>query len=102
MLKLMKLGRARRKRGNSRRNQLLLLMLPQIMKSKPDKNKQLWKIRFKDESNAADDESGSEADDESDPAPPKKQKLRIPLKKKPGEKPVAKGISIQDPKDKPS
>ena len=57
---------------------------------------------LKDESNATDEKSGSEADDESDPAPPKKQKLRIPLKKKPGEKPVAKGISIQDPKDKPS
>src|SRR3954469_4652423 len=26
----------------------------------------------------------------------------MPLKKKPGEKPAAKGISIQDPKDKPS
>src|ERR1041385_5855734 len=57
---------------------------------------------LKDESNAAHDESGSEATAEPDPAPPKKQKLRIPLKKKPGEKPVAKGISIQDPKDKPS
>src|ERR1041385_6078013 len=57
---------------------------------------------LKEESNAADNESGSEANDESDLAPPKKQKLRIPLKKKPGEKPVAKGIKIQDPKDKPS
>src|SRR4051812_5906129 len=44
-----------------------------------------------DESNAADDESEVEADDESeDSAPPKKQKLKIPLKKKPGEKPNAR------------
>src|SRR3954466_11258377 len=49
---------------------------------------------LKDESNATDNESGSEADDELDPAPPKKQKLRTPLKKKSGEKPAAK--------DKPS
>src|SRR3954470_19608419 len=55
---------------------------------------------LKDESNAVDNESGSEANDESDPAPPKKQRLRTPLKKKPGEKPVANGISFQDPKDK--
>ena len=55
-----------------------------------------------DESNAADNEYDSEEDDESDPAPPKKQRLQIPLKKKPGEKLAAKGIKIQDPKDKPS
>src|SRR4051812_657527 len=49
----------------------------------------------------------ADADDESEhtpDAPPlKRQKLRIPLKKKPGEKPPAsRGVRIQDPTDPPA
>ena len=48
----------------------------------------------------------ADADDESehtpDAPPPKRQKLRIPMKKKPGEKPPAsRDVRIQDPTDPP-
>src|SRR3954469_17284022 len=48
----------------------------------------------------------ADSDDESEHTPdaptPKRQKLRIPLKKKAGEKsPASRGIRIQDPTDPP-
>lgn len=50
-----------------------------------------------------DDDVKADADDESeDVAPPPKEKLHIPLKKKPEEKPVAKGVRIHNPTDKPA
>ena len=54
-----------------------------------------------------DEDPAADANDELDQAPvappSQKKKLRIPLKKKPGEKPPAsKGLRIQDPTDPPA